>query len=385
MSLLERYYSEEHQIFRDAVGRLFEKEIAPRSEECEEEKAVPRDIWKKLAEQGFLCPWVPEEYGGAGIDFLYSVIIMEEATRTGCNNIMWPLVLHSDIVVPYIYHFGNEEQKKKWLPGCVSGDLLASIVMTEPDAGSDLAAIRATAVRDGDHYIINGQKTFISCGAICDLGVVAVKTDTKADPPFKGMSLIVVEYGTSGFSKSAKFDKVGFHANATSGLIFEDCRVPVGNLLGKEGEGFKYLMTDLQQERLVIALGSQLMAEQALKETINYTKERKVFGLPVSSFQHISFELAKMATEIELGRTFIESLIIDHIEGKNVVEKVSMAKYWIPEMLNRMVGKCLQFHGGYGYMEEYPIARLFRDARCQTLLGGASEVMLLIISRNLGL
>lgn len=385
MSLLEKYYSEEHHIFREAIRRFFQKELAPHTDEFEKKKSIPKDVWKKFAEQGFLCPWVPEEYGGAGTDFLYSVIMMEEATRTGCNNVMWPFVLHSDIVVPYIYHFGDGEQKKRWLPGCVSGDLLTAIVMTEPDAGSDLAAIRTTAVRDGGYYIINGQKTFISCGAICDLGVVAVKTDPKADPPFTGISLIVVEYGTPGFEKGTNFDKVGFHTNATSELIFEDCRVPVENLLGEEGKGFKYLMQDLQQERLVIALGSQLMAEEALKATIDYTRERNVFGVPVSRFQYISFELAKMATEIELGRTFIESLIIDHIEGKNVAEKVSMAKYWIPEMLNRMVGKCLQFHGGYGYMEEYPIARLFRDARVQTLLGGASEVMLLVISRNLGL
>lgn len=383
MSLLEKYYTEEHQIFRETARRFFQKELAPQSDEWEEKRTVPREVWKKFAEQGFLCPWVPEEYGGVGADFLYSVILMEEAARTGCMN--FPFVLHSDVVAPYIYHFGNEEQKKRWLPGCVSGDLLTAIVMTEPDAGSDVAAIRTTAVRDGDHYIINGQKTFISCGAVCDLAVVATKTDPKADPPFTGLSLIVVEYGTPGFRKGTKFKKVGFHTNDTAELIFEDCRVPVENLLGEEGQGFKYLMADLQQERLMIALGSQLMAEEALKTTINYTRERNVFGRPVSRFQHISFELAKMATEIELGRTFIERLIIDHIEGKNVVQQVSMAKYWISEMLNRVVGKCLQFHGGYGYMDEYPISRMFRDARVQTIIGGTSEIMLLVISRNLGL
>ncbi|MDY7031814.1 MAG: acyl-CoA dehydrogenase family protein [Thermodesulfobacteriota bacterium] len=383
MSLLEKYYTEEHQIFRESARRFFRKEMAPHTDEWEENKTVPREMWKKFAEQGFLCPWIPEEYGGVGADFLYSIILMEEAANNGCMS--FPFVLHSDVVVPYIYHFGTDEQKKRWLPGCVTGDRLAAIVMTEPDAGSDVAAIRTTAVRDGDDYIINGQKTFISCGAVCDLAVVAVKTDPKADPPFTGVSLIVVEYGTPGFEKGAKYKKVGFHTNDTAELIFEDCRVPAENLLGEEGQGFKYLMADLQQERIMISMGSLLMAEQALKTTIEYTRERKVFGRPVSRFQYVAFEIAKMATEIELGRTFMERLIIDHLEGRDVVQQTSMAKYWIPEMLNRMVGQCLQFHGGYGYMDEYPISRMFRDARVQTIIGGTSEVMLLVISRNLGL
>jgi len=383
MSLLEKYYTEEHQIFRESARRYFQNELAPHVDEWEENSTVPKEVWKGFAEQGFLCPWIPEEYGGSGVDFLYSVILTEEAARTKCMG--FPFLLHSDVVVPYIYHFGTEEQKKRWLPGCVSGDILAAIVMTEPDAGSDVAAIRTTAVRDGDHYIINGQKTFISCGGSCNLAVVATKTDTKADPPFAGISLIVVEEGTPGFKKATRLKKIGMHANDTAELVFEDCKVPVGNLLGKEGEGFKYLMADLQQERIMISLSAQLMAEEALKATIAYTKERIVFGKPVSRFQYVSFELAKIATEIELGRTFIESLIIDHIEGREVVQKVSMAKYWITEMLNRIVGKCLQFHGGYGYMEEYPIAKMFRDARVQTIIGGTSEIMLLVISRGLGL
>jgi len=381
MSLLEKHYTEEHRIFRESARRYFQKELSLQADEWEEKQTVPREVWKKFAEQGFLCPWIPEEYGGPGGDFLYSVILMEEAARAHCSNFSFHL--HSDIVVPYIYYFGNEEQKRRWLPACVAGDILTAIVITEPGTGSDVASIRTTAVRDGNHYIINGQKTFISCGASCDLAVVAAKTDPKAEPPHAGISLMAIEYGTPGFEKGGKYEKIGLHANDTAELTFEDCRVPVENLLGEEGQGFKYLMAELQQERLMIALGAQLMAEEALKVTIDYTKEREVFGRPVSKFQYISFELAKMATEIELGRTFMESLIIDHMEGKNVVQKVSMAKYWVPEMLNRVVGKCLQFHGGYGYMEEYPIARMFRDARVQTIFGGTSEVMLLVISRNL--
>ncbi|MDY6853648.1 MAG: acyl-CoA dehydrogenase family protein [Thermodesulfobacteriota bacterium] len=383
MSLLEKHYTEEHQIFRESARRFYVNELAPLADEWEEKRFVPQEVWKKFAEQGFLCPWMPEEYGGAGGDLLYSIILMEEAART--RVLGFPFVLHSDVVVPYIYHFGTEEQKKKWLPGCTTGDLLAAICMTEPDTGSDVASIRTTAIKDGDHYIVNGQKTFISCGGSCNLAVTAVKTDPKADPPFTGVSLLVIEYGTPGFKKGTRFHKVGMHTNDTAELIFEDCRVPVENLLGKEGDGFKYLMADLQQERLMISWGAQLMAEEALKETINYTKERKVFGRAVSRYQYISFELAKMATEIELGRTFMESLIIDHVAGKDVVQKVSMAKYWITEMLNRVVGKCLQFHGGYGYMDEYPISRMFRDARVQTIIGGTSEIMLLVISRNMGL
>ena len=383
MSLLEKHYTEEHHIFRDSIRRYYEKEIIPYADEWEEKRSVPKEAWQKLGAQGFLCPWLPEEYGGAETDFLYSVISMEAGASAHSGGVFFQI--HSDIVVPYIYNFGTEEQKKRWLPGCGSGDIITAIVMTEPNTGSDLAAIRTTAIRDGDHYIVNGQKTFISNGMTCDLGIVAVKTDPKADPPYTGVSLLGVEAGTPGFEKSKKMNKVGLHAQDTAELAFVDCKVPVENLIGQEGHGFAILMEELQQERLVIAIGAHLMAEEALKLTIDYTKERKVFGRPVSRFQYIAFELAKMATDIELSKAFLESLILDHMKGKNVVQKASMAKYWITEMLNSMVGKCLQMHGGYGYMEEYPIARMFRDARVQTIVGGTSEIMLLVISRGLGL
>jgi len=383
MSLLDKYYTGEHQIFRESVRRYFEKEVTPHADLWEKEGIVPKDAWKKFGLQGFLCPWLPEEYGGSGADFLYSFILAEELARTHCGGFFFPL--HSDIIVPYLFNYGNDEQKQRWLPGCVTGDCITALAMTEPGTGSDLAAIRTTAVKDGDSYVINGQKTFISNGINCDLVIVAARTNLNAASPYEGMSLIVVEDGTPGFEKGRKLDKIGLHSQDTSEMSFVDCRVPAKNLLGAEGHGFYFLMEKLQQERLVCAMGSQVGAEEALRLTIEYTKTREAFGRPISRFQYISFELAKMATEVEVGRAFLESLLIDHLEGRKDVKKASMAKYWICEMLNRVVGQCVQFHGGYGYMEEYPIARMFRDARVQTIYAGTSEIMLLIISRQLGL
>ena len=383
MSVLDTHYTEEHSIFRESIKRFFAKEITPFVDEWEKEGIVPREIWKKFGQQGFLCPWIPEEYGGVGADFLYTLIAIEEAARTHCSGFAFPL--HTDIIVPYIYNFANEEQKSRWLPGCISGDIVTAIAMTEPGAGSDLSAIRTTAVKDGDHYILNGQKTFISNGILCDLVLVAAVTDPQADSPYTGISLIAVEDGTPGFEKGRNLDKIGLHSQDTAEMAFVDCRVPAANLIGAEGQGFYYLMEELQQERIVCAIMCQAAAEEALRLTIDYTKSREAFGRPISRFQYISFELAKIATEVEVGRAFLESLIIDHMQGKEIVKKASMAKYWLAEMLNRMVGKCVQYHGGYGYMEEYPIARIFRDARVQTIYAGTSEIMLLIISRSLGL
>lgn len=383
MSVLDTHYTEEHSIFRESIKRFFAKEVTPFVDEWEKEGIVPREIWKKFGQQGFLCPWIPEEYGGVGADFLYTLIAIEEAARTHCSGFAFPL--HTDIIVPYIYNFANEEQKSRWLPGCISGDIVTAIAMTEPGAGSDLSAIRTTAVKDGDHYILNGQKTFISNGILCDLVLVAAVTNPQADSPYTGISLIAVEEGTPGFEKGRNLDKIGLHSQDTAEMAFVDCRVPASNLIGAEGQGFYYLMEELQQERIVCAIMCQVAAEEALRLTIDYTKSREAFGRPISRFQYISFELAKIATEVEVGRAFLESLVIDHMEGKEIVKKASMAKYWLAEMLNRMVGKCVQYHGGYGYMEEYPIARIFRDARVQTIYAGTSEIMLLIISRSLGL
>jgi acyl-CoA dehydrogenase len=383
MSLLEKHYTQEHQIFRESIRRYFEKEVTPHVETWEKAGIVPKEIWQNFGRQGFLCPWLPEIYGGVDADLLYSLISVEESAKTHFSGFLF--FLHSDIIVPYIEAFGSEEQKHRWLPGCATGDIITAIAMTEPGTGSDLAAIRTTAVRNGDHYVLNGQKTFISNGINCDLVIVVAKTDPGAKPAHAGISLLVVEDGTSGFEKGRNLDKIGFHSQDTAEMAFMDCRVPVKNLLGQEGKGFYYLMKKLQQERLMTAIGAQVMAEEALRLTIDFAKSRQAFGRPIGRFQYISFELAKLATDVELGRTFLESLMLDHMEGREIVQKVSMAKYWIAEMLNRVVERGVQFHGGYGYMEEYPIARLFRDARVYTIFAGTSEIMLLIISRYLGL
>jgi acyl-CoA dehydrogenase len=383
MSLLEKHYTQEHQIFRESIRRYFEKELTPHVETWEKAGIVPKEIWQNFGRQGFLCPWLPEIYGGVDADLLYSLISVEESAKTHFSGFLF--FLHSDIIVPYIEAFGSEEQKHRWLPGCATGDLITAIAMTEPGTGSDLAAIRTTAVRSGDHYVLNGQKTFISNGINCDLVIVVAKTDPGATPAHAGISLLVVEDGTPGFEKGRNLDKIGFHSQDTAEIAFVDCRVPVKNLLGQEGKGFYYLMKKLQQERLMTAIGAQVMAEEALRLTIDFAKSREAFGRPIGHFQYISFELANLATDVELGRTFLESLILDHMEGREIVQKVSMAKYWIAEMLNRVVERGVQFHGGYGYMEEYPIARLFRDARVYTIFAGTSEIMLLIISRYLGL
>jgi len=383
MSLLEKHYTQEHQIFRESIRRYFEKEVTPHVETWEKAGIVPKEVWQNFGRQGFLCPWLPEIYGGVDADLLYSLISVEESAKTHFSGFLF--FLHSDIIVPYIEAFGSEEQKHRWLPGCATGELITAIAMTEPGTGSDLAAIRTTAVRNGDHYVLNGQKTFISNGINCDLVIVVAKTDSGAKPAHAGISLLVVEDGTPGFEKGRNLDKIGFHSQDTAEMAFVDCRVPVKNLLGQEGKGFYYLMKKLQQERLMTAIGAQVMAEEALRLTIDFAKSREAFGRPIGRFQYISFELAKLATDVELGRTFLESLILDHMEGREIVQKVSMAKYWIAEMLNRVVEKGVQFHGGYGYMEEYPIARLFRDARVYTIFAGTSEIMLLIISRYLGL
>ena len=383
MSLLEKHYTQEHQIFRESIRRYFEKEVTPHVETWEKAGIVPKEVWQNFGRQGFLCPWLPEIYGGVDADLLYSLISVEENAKTHFSGFLF--FLHSDIIVPYIEAFGSEEQKHRWLPGCATGELITAIAMTEPGTGSDLAAIRTTAVRIGDHYVLNGQKTFISNGINCDLVIVVAKTDSGAKPAHAGISLLVVEEGTPGFEKGRNLDKIGFHSQDTAEMAFVDCRVPVKNLLGQEGKGFYYLMKKLQQERLMTAIGAQVMAEEALRLTIDFAKSREAFGRPIGRFQYISFELAKLATDVELGRTFLESLILDHMEGREIVQKVSMAKYWIAEMLNRVVERGVQFHGGYGYMEEYPIARLFRDARVYTIFAGTSEIMLLIISRYLGL
>ncbi|MBI5506872.1 MAG: acyl-CoA dehydrogenase family protein [Deltaproteobacteria bacterium] len=376
-------FSEEHHQFRDAVRRFLRSEVTPFHADWEKQGVVPRSIWEKAGEAGFLCSWLPEEYGGSGADFLYSVVLIEEMVAARATGPMFSL--HNDIVVPYLFSFGNDEQKKRWLPGCASGDKISAIAMTEPGAGSDLQGIQTTARLEGDHYIVNGQKTFISNGQLCDLCIVVAKTDTQADPPYTGVSLIVVEAGTPGFERGRNLEKMGLKAQDTSELSFSDCVVPKENLLGAEGAGFYFLMQKLQQERLVCALGAQAAAELVLADGVRYTQERKAFGRPLSKLQHTQFRLAEMATEVELGRTFIDRLIAEHVAGSGIVKETSMAKYWITEMLKRTCDQVLQFHGGYGYMMEYPIARDYLDARIQTIFAGTSEIMKVIIAKQMGL
>lgn len=373
-------YQEEHNIFRSSFKKFVEKEMVPHLEEWEEERKIPRAIWKKLGEQGYLAPWVDEKYGGSGVGFEYSIIIMEEL---GKEDVGLGIATHNDILTPYLAEYGTEEQKEKWLPGCTTGDIILSVGMTEPNTGSDLQAIRTTAVKDGDDYIINGTKTFITNGIATDLVILACKIDSDSASS-KGITLVLVENGSPGFAKGRQLNKIGMHMEDTSELIFENCRVPQANLLGEEGKGFYYLMGMLQRERLTTTTIAQSLAERMLSDVIEYTKTREAFGKPIGNFQHNSFKLAEMATEVELGRTLLDKLIEEFIAGKDIVTRVSMAKWWIGEMANRVAYNALQLYGGYGFMEEYPIARHYRDVRAHTLFAGTTEVMKLIISRSLG-
>jgi acyl-CoA dehydrogenase len=375
-------YTDEHRIFRQTLRKYLEKEITPHAEEWEEAGIVPREAWKKMGDQGFLCTAVPEEYGGAGGDFLYSVIVAEEMARTNFNGLM--ASLHSDIIVPYIVSFGSEAQKKKYLPGCVSGAIITAIAMTEPNTGSDLAAIRTTAVEQGGEIVFNGQKTFISNGINCDLLILAAKDPAVANP-HQAVDLFIVEAGTPGFEKGRQIKKIGWHSQDTAELYFTDCRVPAGNRLGEKGSGFLKLMLKLQQERLMCAIGAQAGAELMLEMTIKYCKERVAFGRPISKFQHTQFEIVEMATDIRLGRTFLDKLIVDHMEGKDIVVDVSMSKFWITDMACRVADRCVQLHGGYGYCEEYPIARAWRDIRVTRIFAGTNEIMKMICARFMGL
>jgi acyl-CoA dehydrogenase len=375
-------YSDEHRIFRQTLRKFLEREIIPHVEEWEEAGIVPRSAWKKMGEQGFLCTAVPEEYGGAGGDFLYSVIVSEEMVKTNHGGLAAPL--HSDVVVPYIVTFGSEEHKKKYLPGCVSGDIITAIAMTEPNTGSDLAAIKTTAVEQGDQVVINGQKTFISNGINCDLLVLAAR-DPAVDNPHRAVDLYLVEAGTPGFEKGRKLKKVGWHSQDTAELYFTDCRIPVANRLGAKGSGFINLMLKLQQERIVCCIGAVAAAEYMLEITIQYCKERKAFGKPLSKFQNTQFEIVEMAADVKLGRTFLDKLIADHMEGKEIVVDVSMAKFWTTDMASQVADRCLQLHGGYGYCEEYPIARAWRDIRVTRIFAGTNEIMKTIAARFMGL
>lgn len=376
------YFTQEHLMFRDSLRKFLEKEAKPYAEEWEENQMVPQSFWDKMGKNGFICPWVDEEYGGLGADFAFSIILAEELGRVGGGG---GIGLHNTIVVPYIATFGTAEQKHKYLPGCVNGQIITAIAMSEPGAGSDLAQIKTTAVKKGDHYIINGEKTFISNGISANLIVVACKTDPNAIPAHKGVSLFLVEGDTPGFSRGRKLKKMGQHSQDTAELIFEDVMIPEGNLLGEEGKGFYYLMHKLQQERIMAALGAQVAAEEMLQLTIEYVKGREAFGTKISKFQNTQFKLAEIATQVQIGRTFIDDLISKHMNEEDIVTEVSMAKWWVTDMARRISADCLQLHGGYGYMDEYRISRFYRDVAVGPIYAGSNEIMKVIIAKKLGL
>ncbi|HQY69882.1 MAG TPA: acyl-CoA dehydrogenase family protein [Pseudomonadales bacterium] len=372
-------FSNEHEIFRATVGRLLDEECVPHHESWEEQGHIDRAAWLKAGEQGLLCPTVPEEYGGLGTDFLYNVVVDEEIARRGLSGIGWGL--HSDIVAPYIVNYGSAEMKRRFLPKMISGEMIGAIAMTEPGAGSDLQGVKTTAVRDGDHYVINGSKTFITNGFLSDLVIVVAKTDPAGGA--KGTSLILVEAGTPGFSKGRKLKKVGMKAQDTSELFFEDVRVPCANLIGEEGMGFVYLMQELPQERLTVGISAVAGAEAILAQTVAYVKERKAFGKPVAAFQNTQFKLAEMDSELTAMRVFIDRCIELHLQGKLDVPTVAKSKLLSTDLQCRIIDECVQLHGGYGYMWEYPVARAWADARVQRIYAGTNEVMKVIISRAL--
>jgi acyl-CoA dehydrogenase len=376
-------FSDEHEIFRQQFRRFVESEIAPRIEGWNQAGRSDREIWKLCGDEGYLGANQPEEYGGADGGFLYNAIIIEEMAYSRAHGMM--LGLHNDICAPYLTSFGNEEQKQKYLTGAISGDVILGIGMTEPGTGSDLANVQTRAIRNGDHYVLNGAKTFISNGQIGDLFIIVAKTDPDAEPPHSGISLLLVEADTPGFQRGRNLVKLGLKGQDTSELFFEDCRVPVDNLLGKQGQGFKMLMEKLQQERLSIAIGSVASCRRSFDDTLEYVKERHAFGRPIGSFQNSQFKMAEMATEIEIGQAFLDKLVLAHVRGDEVVSEVSMAKYWLSDLQKKVSAECLQLFGGYGFMEEYPIAGDYRDAAVQSIYAGTNEIMKVIIAKRLGL
>lgn len=371
-------YNEDHDMFRDTVRKVFADHMVPFLEQHEEEGIVGREAWKALGEAGMLCPTVGEENGGLGLDFGYNAVIAEELAYIGSAA---GFTLQSDITVNYFERLGTEEQRQKYLPGMISGDVITAIAMTEPGAGSDLQGVRTTAKRDGDDYVINGSKTYITNGQNCDVVIVVAKTDPSLGA--KGTSLLLVDAGTEGFERGRNLDKIGQHSADTSELFFNDCRVPKENLLGGEGRGFINLMEELPQERLSIAVSCQAGAQRALDEAVGFTKDRKAFGQTVFEFQNTKFTLAGLAAELQVGWAHLDWALKRHIAGELTTAEASSAKLWHSELQGRVCDAALQLHGGAGYMNEYLIARLWRDARVTRIFGGTSEIMKEVISRSL--
>ena len=375
-------FTEEHEAFREMVRSFIDKEIAPFHEQWEKDGLVSRDVWLAAGRQGLLGIEIDEEYGGGGNpDYRYYLILNEEMARAGVHGPGF--AVHNDINGAYLQRLCTEEQKRRWLPGYCSGQIITAIAMTEPAAGSDLQGIKTTAIKDGDDYILNGSKTFISNGILADLVIVVAKTDPAAGA--KGVSLLVVERGMNGFDRGRNLDKVGMHAQDTAELFFDNVRVPTSNLLGEAGQGFIYLMQNLARERLSIGATALTGAEAAFAQTLEYCKTREAFGRPIGKFQHNRFTLAEMKTEITIARAFTDQCIMAESEGTLSAEEAAMLKWWNTELLVKVVDRCVQLHGGYGYMTEYPIAKAYQDSRIQTIFGGTTEIMKEIIGRSLGI
>jgi alkylation response protein AidB-like acyl-CoA dehydrogenase len=369
-------------LFRQTVGAYLDREMVPNAERWAEQGVVDRAAMKAAGAAGLLGFAAPAEHGGGDEpDFRYNLVITEELQRRGLTGPGMVITLHNDIALPYLLHLANDEQRARWLPGVCSGETICALAMTEPGAGSDVASITTTAVRDGDHYVVNGAKTFITNGLNGDLVITAVKTD--AGQRHKGISLLVLERGMPGFTRGRKLAKVGQHAQDTAELHFDGVRVPVANLLGEEGQGFGYLMSNLAQERLSIAMTAVAGAEAALRWTLDYVSQRTAFGQKIGDFQHTRFVLAEMATEIEIAQTFTDRCVLDLNEGTLTAERAAKAKWWCTELHKRVVDQCVQLHGGYGYMLEYPIARAYLDTRITTIYGGTTEIMKEVIGRSL--
>ena len=374
-------YEQEHEDFRSTVRSFMQKEVVPFHDQWEKDGQVSREVWTKAGEAGLLCFDVDEAYGGMGIkDFRYSMVVAEEISKVGASGLGFPV--HTDIIVPYISSLGTDEQKQRWLPGLVSGALISSIAMTEPGAGSDLQGIRTSAIDKGDHYVLNGSKTFISNGIMSDVVIVVCRTDP--DAGHQGISLLVVERGMAGFERGRNLDKMGMKAQDTAELFFDNVEVPKTNLLGEEGQGFIYLMQNLPQERVSIAAIAVAAMEHVMELCLTYAKEREAFGKPIGAFQHNRFMLAEMATEVYIARLFVNDCVMKLNRGEVDPSLASMAKWWTTELQKKFVDQGVQLHGGYGYMSEYPISKAYVDSRIQTIYGGTTEIMKEIIGRMLG-
>ncbi|MCU4536688.1 acyl-CoA dehydrogenase family protein [Acinetobacter bereziniae] len=373
-------FDSEHEQFRQTARRFFETEIAPYREQWETQQHLDRHLWQRAGELGLLCCTMPEQYGGSGVDRLYSMILMEEQARVGDS--ASGFALHSDIVANYLNNFGNEQQKQQWLPLMAKGEVIGAIAMTEPGTGSDLQAIRTTAIEDGDDYIVNGSKIFITNGYLCDIAIVAVKTG-KGESEAQNVSLLIIEASRTGFTKGKPLKKIGLHGQDTCELFFDQVRVPKSNLLGMEGLGFIMLMKELAWERMMIGIICAAGAEFALASTVEYTKQRKAFGKPISVFQNTRFKLAEMRAEIQIARTYIDQCMQLVLKNELSIEAACTAKYWVSDLACKVVDECLQLHGGYGYMLEYPIARAYLDIRPNRIYGGTNEIMKELISRTI--